>query len=187
MSIPDLQILVHCEDRRDGLALTFQLKAQNPELGLNYTRFVAAPLRPGTEEFVHQLLEDVSKLPMLLDRREEALSELEEAVQLVRRSGSDETLAHALICAAVEYLHAGLDEGCRSCLDEASILVDPDAMRLLAIDVALIRARLAIADGDADAARTLYRFAAAEIESTNYGLWRPWLGELERSLTRRSR
>ncbi len=30
----------------------------------------------------------------------------------------------------------------------------------------------------------LYRFAAAEIEATDYGLRRSWLGELERSLTR---
>jgi len=119
-------------------------------------------------------------------RRDEGLADLEDAVGFARQSGADESLAHVLTNAAGEYLHAGFHERCRSRLDEASIFVDPGSMRLLAIDVALVRGELALAAGDGATARTACDYATSEIEATGYRLKRLALDKLKGSLVGRS-
>ncbi|MCP4659141.1 MAG: hypothetical protein GY856_27340 [bacterium] len=119
------------------------------------------------------------------DRRDQGLADLEDAVGLARQSGADESLAHVLTNAAGEYLHVGFHERCRSRLDEASIFVDPGSMRLLAIDVALVRGELALATGDVATARTACDYATAEIAATGYRLKRLALDKLKGSLVGR--
>ncbi len=45
MTAPDIRILVHRKERDEGLSLSFQLEARDPELKLHFAAFEPMPLR----------------------------------------------------------------------------------------------------------------------------------------------
>ncbi|MCP4659142.1 MAG: CHAT domain-containing protein [bacterium] len=70
MTAPDLRILVYRKERDEGLSLSFQLEARDPELKLHFAAFEPMPLRRLTEELIRDLFDGIAKLSLLGDADE---------------------------------------------------------------------------------------------------------------------
>ena len=97
-----------------------------------------------------------------------ASAQLNQAVEGLRKAGSQEFIPCGLLARAAYFRVAGQYKLARRDLDEAMRIATRSGMRLFECDAHLELARLALAEGDPTAARSHLARAAALVQETGY-------------------
>lgn len=105
------------------------------------------------------------------------------ALSTIRRLGRPDRLAAALVVSAMAHRLAGKLSAAGKCLDEARMHAERAGLRLVAIDLELEAARVALDRGDRPAAEHHHRVAHAGVEAHGYHRCADALHAIEQALT----
>jgi tetratricopeptide (TPR) repeat protein len=117
-----------------------------------------------------------------LEEKDEAMAQLDQAVDGLREAGQIQELPRGLLARAALFREIGEPDLARGDLDEARRIAKHSEMRLFQCDAHLEYARLALAKGEKEKARGHVGEARRLVEETGYGRRRPEVEALEAEL-----
>lgn len=120
----------------------------------------------------------LGRAALALGEQAEARAQLDGAVDSLRKAGHIDEVPRGLLARAVLFRKTAEFVAARRDLDEAMRIAERSEMRLFQCDAYLGYARLALVEGDRDAAREHLAKAKRLVDQTGYGRRRPEVEEL---------